>query len=93
MHSSGRVGTFGTDCIGVRKYRYGMRRHPLRSSPCGEPTFVLKGLLMLLDYVMSNVVLLKSILIIRISSSRKNDSRMSINFALVCHEEFSLPHR
>ena len=60
-----------------------MRRHPLRPSPCGEPMFVLKGLLMLLDDLMSNVMLLRSILIIRISSSRRNDSSFSINFVLL----------
>ena len=63
--------------------RYIMRRHLLRPSPYGDPTFSSKGLLMLLDDLMSNAVLLRSILIIRISSSRRNDSRISINFVLL----------
>ena len=32
-----------------------MNRHLLRPSPCGEATFVLKGVLMILDDLMSNV--------------------------------------
>ena len=60
-----------------------MKRHSLRPPPCGELMFVSKGLLMLLDNLMSNVVLLRSIQIIYISSPCRNDSRISINFVLL----------
>ena len=43
--------------------------------------FVWKMLLQLLDDLMSNIVLLKSILIKRTLSCRRNDSRISINGA------------
>ena len=56
--------------------RYMTKIQPRTPSPKGEPTFASKGLLMLLDDLMSNVMLLRSILIIRISSSRTNDSRI-----------------
>ena len=49
----------------------------------GEPMFVTKVLLMLLDDLMTDFVLLRIILIIHISSSRRNDSRISINFVLL----------
>ena len=45
--------------------------------------FVTKELLMLLDDLMTDLVLLRIILIIHISSSRRNDSRISINFVLL----------
>ena len=69
-----------------------MKRPPLRGSLCGELTFVSKGLLMLLDDLMSNVVLLRSILMIRISSSRRNGSRISIDFVrLMVIDVISIP--
>ena len=49
----------------------------------GEPMFVTKELLMLLDDLITDLVLLRIILIIHISSSRRNDSRISINFVLL----------
>ena len=63
--------------------RYVMKTNPLGPSPCRELMLISKGLLMLLNDVMSHVVLLRSILITRISSSRRNDSRISINFILL----------
>ena len=69
-----------------------MKRPQLRGSLCGELTFVSKGLLMLLDDLMSNVVLLRSILMIRISSSRRNGSRISIDFVrLMVIDVISIP--
>ena len=44
---------------------------------------VSKKLLVLLDEFMSNVVLMRSILIIHILSSRRNESRISVNFVLL----------
>ena len=63
--------------------RYMMKKTLLRLSPCREAMLASKGLLILLNNLMYNVVLLTSILIIRISSSRRNDSRMSINFVFL----------
>ena len=60
-----------------------MKKLSLRLSVCGELMLILKGLLMLLDDLMSNVVLLRITLIIRISSSWKNDSKISISFILL----------
>ena len=42
-----------------------------------------KGLLLLLDDLMSNVVLLRMILIVPISHCRRNYSRISIKFVLI----------
>ena len=60
-----------------------MKKLSLRLSVCGELMLILKGLLMLLDDLMSNMVLLRITLIIRISSSCKNDSKISISFILL----------
>ena len=54
-----------------------MKSYPLRPSPCGETIFLSKGLLILLDDLISNVV------IIHISSARRNHSGISINFVLL----------
>ena len=45
--------------------------------------FLSKGLLILLDDLISNVVLVRGILIIHISSARRNHSGISINFVLL----------
>lgn len=63
--------------------RYMIKRQVLRPSSCGEPMFASKELRMLLDDFMSNFVLLKSIVIILISSCCRNDYRISINFVML----------
>ena len=63
-----------------------LKKHTLRQSPCRKPIFVSKGLLLLLlllDDLMSNVVLLRMILIVPISYCRRNYSRISIKFVLI----------
>ena len=60
-----------------------LKRHTLRPSPCRKLILVSKGLLLLLDDLMSNVVLLRMILIVPISHCRRNYSRISIKFVLI----------
>lgn len=60
-----------------------MKKHPLRLLVCGERKFVLKELLIFLYDLMPNVVSLRITLIILISSSCRNDSKISVSFILL----------
>lgn len=60
-----------------------MKKHLLRLLFCGELKFVLKELLIFLYDLMPNVVLLRITLIILISSSCRNDSKISVSFILL----------
>lgn len=60
-----------------------MKKHLLRLLFCGERKFVLKELLIFLYDLMPNVVSLRITLIILISSSCRNDSKISVSFILL----------